>query len=45
MLNNLFGLRGQTIDVYDQAVFTIKYSGIKYEEGKKINISDLLTVL
>ena len=34
---------GQTIDTSDQAVFTLKDSGLHDEEGKKINISDLIT--
>ena len=41
-LSKLFNFRGQTIDVSDQAVFTLKYLGIHDEEGKKPNISDLL---
>ena len=43
-LKNLFGFQGETIDVFDQAVFTLKYSGLHDKEGKKINISYPLTV-
>ena len=39
VLSKLFIFRGQTIDVYDQAVFTLKYSGLHDEEGNKINVS------
>ena len=42
-MNNIFHLRGHTIYVSDQAVFTLKYLVIHDEEGKKINISDLIT--
>ena len=42
-LNKLFNLQLQTIDVYDQAVLILKYLGLHDEQGKKINISDLLT--
>ena len=38
-LSKNFDFRGQTIDVYDQAVFTLKYSGLHDEEGNKINVS------
>ena len=41
-LSKLFGLRVQTIDTSDQAFFTLKDSGLHYEEGKKTNTSDLL---
>ena len=43
-LHKLFDLRYHTIDVYDQSIFTLKYSGIHYEEVKKINISYPLTL-
>ena len=39
----LFNLRGHIIDVYDQAVFTLNDQGLHDEQGKKINISGLLT--
>ena len=42
-LCKLFDLRGQTIDVSDQAVFILKDSGIHEEEGKKTNVSNPLT--
>ena len=42
-MDKFFDLLGQTIDVSDQAVFTLKYSGLHEEEGRKINMSDLLT--
>ena len=42
-LRKLFNLRGQTIDVSDQAVFILKDSGLHDEEGKKTNVSDPLT--
>ena len=42
-LSKLFVLRGQTIDMYDQAIFTLKDLGIHDEEGKKINIINLHT--
>ena len=42
-LNKLFNFQGQTIDVFDQAILTLKYLGLHDEEGNKINISDLLT--
>ena len=41
-LIKLFNLRGQTIDMSDQAVFTLKFSGLPDEEGNKSNINDLL---
>ena len=43
-LSKLINLFGQTIDVSDQALFTLKDSGLHDEEGKKTNVSDLLTV-
>ena len=43
-LSKLLDYHGQTIDMSDQAVFTLKYLGLNYEEGKKINTSDPLTV-
>ena len=42
-LSKLFDLRGQTIDMSDRDVFTLKYSGLHDEEGKKINIREPLT--
>ena len=42
-LNKILDLRGHTIEVSDQDVFTLKYLGIHDEGGKKINISDPLT--
>ena len=42
-LNNIFNFRGRTIDVYDQEVFILNYSGLHDDEGNKINISDSLT--
>ena len=42
-LSKIFDFWGQTIDVSDQDVFILKDSGLHYEEGKKINVSDLLT--
>ena len=42
-LNKLFNFRDQTIDVSDQDVFTLKYSGLYDAEGNKINASDLIT--
>ena len=42
-LIKIFNLRGQTIDVSDQDVLILKDSGIHDEEGKKTNVSDLLT--
>ena len=43
MLSKLFDLRGQTIDVYDQAVLILKYLCINDKKGKKKNVSDPLT--
>ena len=43
-LSKLFDFQGRTIDVSEQIVFTLKYLGLHDEEGKKINISDLITV-
>ena len=40
----IFNFRGQTIDVSDQAVFTLKYSVFHDEEGNKIDVSDPITV-
>ena len=37
-MSKLFGLRGQTIYVSDQAIFILKYSGLHDKEGNKINI-------
>ena len=42
-LSKLFGFRGQTIDVSEKAVFTLKYSVLHDEEGKKISINNPLT--
>ena len=41
-LNKLFNLRGQTIDLSDQAVFTLKYLVLHDEEGKKTNVINAL---
>ena len=38
-LNIILNFRGQTIDVSDQAFIILKYFGLHYEEGKKINTS------
>ena len=38
----IFDLQVQTIDLYDQAVFTLEYSGLNVELGK-INISETLS--
>ena len=43
-LSNIFDFWGQTIDVYYQIVFILKYSGLHDEEVKKTNIRDPLTV-
>ena len=42
-LSNILNFRGHTIDMSDQAVFTLTGSGIHYEEGKETNVSDPLT--
>ena len=42
-LNKLFNFWGQIIYVYEKAVFTLKYSDVYDEEGKKINIRDQIT--
>ena len=42
-LSKIFNFRGQTIDVSDQAVLILKYSGLHDEEGNKINVRDPLT--
>ena len=42
-LSKLFDLRGQIIDVSDQAIFFLKDSGLHDEEGNKTNVSDPLT--
>ena len=42
-LNKLFNFWGQIIYVSEKAVFTLKYSDIYDEEGKKINIRDQIT--
>ena len=44
VLSKLFNFRGQTIDMSDQAVFTLKYLGLFGEEVNKTNVSDPLTV-
>ena len=41
---DLFDLRGQTIDVSDQAIIISKDSGIHDEEGNKTNVSKPITV-
>ena len=41
-MSNLFNIRGHTIDVYNQAVFNLKDSGLYDEEGNNINISEPL---
>ena len=43
-MGQVFDFQGQTIDVSYQEIFTLKYLGLHDEEGKKINISDLITV-
>ena len=43
-MNKIFDLRGQSINVSDQASDTLKDLGIHNKEGKIINISNLLTV-
>ena len=45
ILIKLFYFRGQTIDTYDQAVFTLKDSGIHGDEVKKISLSNPLTAV
>ena len=42
-LIKLFDFWGQAMNVSDQSVFIFKYSGIHDEEGKKTNLSELLT--
>ena len=42
-LNKLFNFRRQTIDVSDQAIFTLKDSGLHDEEGNKTNLRHPLT--
>ena len=42
-LIKLFDFQRQTIDVFDQSIFTLKDSGLHDKEEKKINISDPLT--
>ena len=44
-LSKLFDLQGQTIDVSEQAVFILKDSGLRDEEGKKTNVSNPLTAV
>ena len=43
-LSKLLDFRGQTIDMSDQAVFTLNYLGLFGEEVNKTNVSDPLTV-
>ena len=43
-LSKLFNFWGHTIDVSDQEVFTLKYSGLHDEEGNKTNVRDPLIV-
>ena len=38
-LSKIFNLRGQNIDMSDQAVFILKDSGLHDEEGKKTNVN------
>ena len=42
-ISKIFDLLGHTIDVYNQSIFILKDSGLHDEEGKKTNISNLLT--
>ena len=42
-LREIFDFWGQTIDMSDQASFILKDSGLHDEEGKKTNVSNLLT--
>ena len=42
-LTKLFDFQDQTIDVSDQAIFILNYLGLRDEEVKKTDISDLLT--
>ena len=42
-LSKIFDLWGRNIDVSDQAIFILKESSIRDEEGKKIDIGDLIT--
>ena len=43
LLSKLLDFRYRTIDMYGQAVFSLKDPGLHDEEGKKINSSDQLT--
>ena len=43
-LSKIFDFRGQKIDVSDQDVFNLKYSGLHDKKGNKTNIKDPLTV-
>ena len=43
-ISKIFDFWGHTIDVSDQAVFTLKDSGLDDEEGKKNNVIDPLIV-
>ena len=42
-LRKLFGFQEQTIDVSEQAVFALNYSGLRDEKGKKLTIKKPLT--
>ena len=42
-LSKLFNFRGYTIDVSDQAVFTLNYYSPHDDECKKTNVSDSIT--
>ena len=42
-LSKIFDFRGHIIDTSDQAVFTLKDSGLNDEEGEKKNTSDSIT--
>ena len=42
-LGKYFNFQVQIINTSDQSIFTLKYSGLHDEEGKKINKRDLLT--
>ena len=43
-ISKIFNLRCQTIDVSDQAIFTLKDLGFHDKQGKKTSASDALTV-
>ena len=42
-LSKIFDFQGQTIDVSDQAIFTLNDLGLHDKEGKKSNASKSLT--